>query len=53
MALTANAMLQDRERYIAAGMDGYVSKPIDESHLVAAIEHAVLRTPAPVGPPDT
>lgn len=53
VALTANAMLQDRERYIVAGMDGYVSKPIDESQLVAAIEQAVLRKPAPVGPPDT
>ena len=52
VALTANAMLQDRERYIAAGMDGYVSKPIDESQLVAAIDLAVVRTPASVGPPD-
>jgi two-component system, sensor histidine kinase and response regulator len=38
IALTANAMQGDRERCVAAGMDGYVSKPINSAHLAAEIE---------------
>lgn len=40
IATTANAMQGDRERYLSAGMDGYVSKPIRISELVAALAAA-------------
>ncbi len=37
LAMTAHAMNGDRERCLAAGMDGYVAKPVHKSELLEAI----------------
>ncbi len=45
LMVTAHAMTGDRERFIAAGADGYVSKPMSEASLRKEINRACLRKP--------
>ena len=45
-AVTALAMVGDREKVMAAGFDGYITKPIDPRKLRAAIE-SIRRLPRP------
>ena len=46
IALTANALSGDRERYLAAGMNDYVSKPMKPEELIEAIMAVPQKTPS-------
>ncbi|WP_426194026.1 ATP-binding protein [Massilia sp. DWR3-1-1] len=46
IALTANASQADCQHYLAAGMDGFLSKPVDEAALHRLIDATVARLDA-------
>ena len=42
LALTAHAMRGDKDRFLEAGCDGYISKPIDVKTFISSIEQYLV-----------
>ncbi len=45
IAVSANTLNEDIQRYMAAGMDAYISKPIDEKALWATLAEHIRQSP--------
>ncbi len=52
VAMTANAMKGDRERCLQAGMNDYITKPIDQKQLYQAIDYWTTERPVTETPDD-
>jgi signal transduction histidine kinase/CheY-like chemotaxis protein len=50
LAVTASVLNHETDRYLAAGMDGFVAKPIGAQRLVAALDAALRGPSADVAP---
>jgi CheY-like chemotaxis protein len=44
IALTANALEEDRQACLAAGMDGFLTKPLDRERLATVLESAAAKS---------
>jgi PAS domain S-box-containing protein len=47
VAMTANAMAEDRQRCLDAGMNDHIGKPVDQRHLLATLSKWIETRPAP------
>jgi PAS domain S-box-containing protein len=48
IAMTAHAMLGDRERFLECGMSDYIAKPIEEEQLLGVLSKWINAAPVPV-----
>ena len=46
VALTAQAMQDDRKRFLDAGFDGYISKPVDVVEFVKTVKQYLRKEPS-------
>jgi PAS domain S-box-containing protein len=49
IALTAGALLSERQRATAVGMDDFIIKPFDAAALISSVVHHTVAAPVPTG----